>query len=83
MFQKKVLTCLSSKGNLYGVFKWRSLWAMDSPCASRLSALASVSPSGPIFLSASGDIFEMVVRFMKLSTESPLENRADRDVGNT
>ena len=55
----------------------------ERPWASRLSDCAKVTVAGPIALSACGDIFEIVVRFMNVSVDSPLENLAERDVGNT
>ena len=55
----------------------------DSPCASRLSERAKVTADWPMARSAWGDIFEIVVRFIKVNVDNPLENRAERDVGKT
>src|SRR5215212_4044046 len=51
--------------------------------ASRPSALPSVIAAGPSARSWSGPHFRIDVRFMKSSTPSPDENRAERAVGST
>src|SRR6516162_5330847 len=51
--------------------------------ASRPSALPSVMAAGPSERSWSGPHLRIDVRFMKSSTPSPEENRAERAVGNT
>src|SRR6202040_4317746 len=62
-------------------------WLRRSPteraCASRPSALPSVIAAGPSARSWSGPHFRIEVRFMKSSTPSPEENRAERAVGST
>ena len=51
--------------------------------ASRPSALPSVIAAGPSARNWSGPHFRIDVRFMKSSTPSPDENRAERAVGST
>ena len=51
--------------------------------ASRPSALPSVIAAGPSARNWSGPHFRIEVRFMKSSTPSPDENRAERAVGST
>src|SRR3981081_15199 len=55
----------------------------ERACASRPSALPSVIAAGPSARSCSGPHFRIEVRFMKSSTPSPDENRAERAVGST
>src|SRR5665647_829751 len=68
---------------------WRlgHVWFRRSPteraCASRPSALPSVIAAPPSARSWSGPHFRIEVRFMKSSTPSPEENRAERAVGST
>src|SRR3954468_17495356 len=55
----------------------------DRAWASRPSAWPSVIAAGPSARSWSGPHFRIEVRFMKSSTPSPEENRAERAVGST
>src|SRR5205085_12163264 len=57
--------------------------ATERACASRPSALPSAIAAGPSARNCSGPHFRIEVRFMKSSTPSPEENRAERAVGNT
>src|SRR6185312_12791831 len=57
--------------------------AMERAWASSPSASASVMACGPSFEIAASLSDSNVVRFMKSSTESPEEKRAERDVGST
>src|SRR5262249_43730316 len=55
----------------------------ERECASSPSALPSVIAAGPSARNCSGPHFRSDVRFMKSSTPSPEENRAERAVGST
>src|SRR5215212_6045263 len=55
----------------------------ERACASRPSALPSAIAAGPSARNWSGPHLRIEVRFMKSSTPSPDENRAERAVGST
>src|ERR1043165_5731970 len=57
--------------------------ATERACASRPSALPSAIAAGPSLPSASASSRRIEVRFMKSSTPSPEEKRAERAVGST
>ena len=57
--------------------------ATDRACASRPSAWPNAMAAGPSLLSAPASRRRIEVRFMKSSTPSPEENRAERAVGST
>ena len=56
---------------------------MERACASSPSASASAMAGGPSTAMAPASKDSKVVRFMKSSTESPEEKRAEREVGST
>ena len=64
-------------------FSRSSRTCTESPCACRLSDVASRTAEGPMARRAAGVIFVNVVRFRKSITDNPLENRAERAVGST
>src|ERR1051325_9317207 len=57
--------------------------ATERAWASRPSASPSAMAAGPSFASCSGPHLRIEVRFMKSSTPSPDEKRAERAVGST
>src|SRR3984893_11876689 len=75
---------------IVGIFLWRRFGhdrlrrnPTERAWASRPSALPSVISAGPNARNWSGPHFRIDVRFMKSSTPSPEENRADCAVGST